>query len=340
MTDDAAPAAPLTRRLTSAAATLGVVLVVPVVLAFLVAGPPAAGGAALGSLFGFLLALMTGLRHAVAFLAPILLAASLAAMLVGTVWWVVGLGLIGLLMGVLSSRGLLLPMAIMGIAWSVSRPTDPASDLVVLMLFAAISGVYAIAIARRLGVPREVDLPRVATSRAIIMGVGLGLAAVLAGVATQNWDNDNSYWLPMTIFILGIPAPGVGLTQRAATRVIGTAVGVAVAVTVAVAVVVEVALVGYLLAFAAMVVALAVPTPRWFNAACVSGAIVLALSPTSESVAIGGSRLGATALAAVIVVAVGGVLALVAWLMPTSRGQAAQLDAFEQELERDSESSA
>ena len=338
MTDDATPAKPLTRRLTSAAATLGVVLVVPVVLAFLVAGPPAAGGAALGSLFGFLLALMTGLRRAAAFLVPILLAASLAAMLVETVWWVVGLGLIGLLMGVLSSRGLLLPMAMMGIAWSVSRPTDPASDLVVLMLFAAISGVYAIAIARRLGVPREVDQPRVPTSRAILMGVGLGLAAVLAGVATQNWDNDNSYWLPMTIFALGIPAPGVGLTQRAATRVVGTAVGVAVAVTVTV--VVDVAPVDYLLAFCAMVVALAVPTPRWFNAACVSGAIVLALSPTSESVAIGGSRLGATALAAVIVVAVGGVLALVAWLMPTSQDQEAQLDDFEQEREQDSEPSA
>ncbi|MDH3958913.1 MAG: FUSC family protein [Actinomycetota bacterium] len=338
MTDDATPAKPLTRRLTSAAATLGVVLVVPVVLAFLVAGPPAAGGAALGSLFGFLLALMTGLRRAAAFLVPILLAASLAAMLVDTVWWVAGLGLIGLLMGVLSSRGLLLPMAMMGVAWSVSRPTDPASDLVVVMVFAAVSGVYAIAIARRLGVPRDVDQPRVATSRATLMGVGLGLAAVLAGFATQNWDDDNSYWLPMTIFILGIPAPGVGLTQRAVTRVLGTAVGVAVAVTIAV--VVDVALVGYVLAFTAMVVVLAVPTPRWFNAACVSGAIVLALSPTSESVAIGGSRIGATALAAVIVLAVGGVLALVAWLMPTSPGQEAQLDDFEEELERDSEPSA
>ena len=338
MTDDATPGKPLTRRLTSAAATLGVVLVVPVVLAFLVAGPPAAGGAALGALFGFLLALMMGLRRAAAFLVPILLAASLAAMLVGTVWWVVGVGLIGLLMGVLSSRGLLLPMAMMGIAWSVSRPTDPASDLVVLMLFAAISGVYAIAVARRLGVPLNVDQPRVPTSRATLMGVGLGLAAVLAGVATQNWDNDNSYWLPMTIFALGIPAPGVGLTQRAATRVVGTAVGVAVAITVTV--VVDVAPVDYLLAFCAMVVALAVPTPRWFNAACVSGAIVLGLSPTSESVAIGGSRLGATALAAVIVVAVGGVLAVVAWLMPTSQDQKAQLDDFEKEREEDCEPSA
>ena len=67
---------------------------------------------------------------------------------------------------------------------------------------------------------------------------------------------------------------------------------------------------------------------------------MLALSPTSESVAIGGSRIGATALAAVIVVAVGGVLALVARLMPTSQEQVAQLDAFEQELDRDSEQSA
>ena len=338
MTDDDTPAKPLTGRITSAAATLAVVLGVPVVLAFLVAGPPAAGGAALGSLFGFLLALMTGLRLARAFLVPILLAASLAALLVDTVWWVVGIGLIGLLMGVLSSRGLLLPMAMIGIAWSVSRPTDPASDLVVVMVFAAVSGVYAIALARRMGVPRVVDQPRVATSRAVLMGVGIGLAAVLAGVATQNWDNDNAYWLPMTIFILGIPAPGVGLTRRATSRVVGTAVGVAVAVTTSV--LVQIAIVDYLLAFAALVVALAMPTPRWFNAACVSGAIVLALSPTSESVAIGGSRIGATALAAVIVLAVGGVLALVARLMPASQAQVTQLDAFEQELDRDSEQSA
>lgn len=338
MPDDPTPAKPLTRRLTSAAATLGVVLIVPVMLAFLVAGPPAAGGAALGSLFGFLLALMTGFLRAAAFLVPILLAASLAAILTGTVWWVVGLGLIGLLTGILSSRGLLLPMAIMGVAWSVTRPTDPASDLVVLMLFASISGAYAIALARRMGIPAIVDQPPVAASRAILTGVGLGLAAVLAGVAAQNWDNDNAYWLPMTIFALSIPAPGVGLAQRATSRVVGTAAGVAAAITVAV--VVDVALVGYLLAFCAMVLALAVPTPRWFNAACVAGAIVLVLSPTSESVAIGGSRLSATALAAAIVVAVGGVLALVAWLMPTSRGQMAQLDDFEEQLERDHEPSA
>lgn len=337
MTNDPTPAKPLTRRLTSAAATIAVVLVVPVVLAFLAAGPPAAGGAAIGSLFGLLLTLMTGSRRAAAFLGPILLAASLAAILTGTVWWVVGLGLIGLLAGLLSSRGMLLPMAIMGVAWSVTQPTDPASDLVVLMLFAAISGAYAITLARRLGVPPVVDQPQVATSQAILAGVGLGLAAVLAGVITQSWDNDNAYWLPMTIFALSIPAPGVSLTQRATTRVVGTAAGVAVAVTVAV--VVDVALVEYLLAFCAMVLALAVPTPRWFNAACVSGAIVLALSPTSESVAIGGSRLDATVLAAVILVAVGGVLALVAWLMPTSRGQQAQLHDFEEQLERDSQPS-
>ncbi len=337
MTEQATPPKPLTRRLTSATATLGVVLVVPVVLAFLVVGPPAAAGAALGSLFGFLLALMTGLRRAGVFLVPILLAASLAALLVDTVLWVLGLGLVGLLMGVLSSRGLLLPMAIMGIAWSVSSPTDPASDLVVLMAFAAISGVYAIALARRLGVPREVDQPRVPTPRAVLLGIGIGLAAGLAGVVALYWDNDNSYWLPMTIFILGIPAPGVGLTQRAATRVVGTALGVAVAVVISV--VADSALVDYVLAFAALVVAIAMPTPRWFNAACVAAAIVLALSPSSEPVALGGSRIGATALGAVILVAVGGVLVLVARLVPTSQDQVAQLDDFEQEREHDSEQS-
>ncbi len=131
----------------------------------------------------------------------------------GTPWWVAGLAVLGLLTGVLAMRGLLVPFAFMGIAWSVSQPTDPAGDLLVLLLFAAIASTYAILLARRSGVPADTGSVTVTPRNAVVGGIGLAIAAGLAGFLAQHWDNDNAYWLPMTVFLLAIPAPGAALSN-------------------------------------------------------------------------------------------------------------------------------
>jgi len=311
----------------AAAGTLAAAVVLPVVLAFLAGGAVAAGGAGLGAVLAFLLALFSGWRRAAFFVAPTLAAAGLSAMSSGTPGWVAGLAVLGLLTGVLAMRGLLVPFALMGIAWSVSQPTDPAGDLLVLLLFAAIAGTYAILLARRSGVPADTGSVTVTPRNAVVGGIGLAIAAGLAGFLAQHWDNDNAYWLPMTVFLLAIPAPGAALSQRAATRVVGTAVGVGAAGLVTV--VIEAPALDYALAFGALVLTLAVPDPRWFNAATTAFAIVLALTPTSGA-EVGGSRLGATVAGAVIVVVIAGVLALVTRLLPETADQRKVVAQFEQ----------
>jgi hypothetical protein len=320
-------APPLARRLASAAGTLAVAVIVPVVLAFLAGGGVAAGGAALGAVLSFVLALLSGWRRAAIFVIPTLAAAGLSAMVSGTPWWVVGLVVLGFLTGVLAARGLLVPFAFMGLAWSVSKPTEPAGDLLVLLLFAAISAVYAIVLARRAGVPPDAGAVALPTSGAVTAGIGLAIAAGLAGVISQRWEVENAYWLPMTIFVLALPAPGVRLSRRALTRVIGTAAGVGAAI--ATSALVDVPAVDYALAFGALVLTLAVPNPRWFNAATTAFAIVLALTPTSGA-DVGSARLGATVLGAGIVVAIAIVLALVTRLMPQSAGQREVVAQFDE----------
>jgi uncharacterized membrane protein YccC len=242
------------------------------------------------------------------------------------------LAVLGLLTGVLGMRGLLIPFAFMGIAWSVSQPTDPAGDLLVLLLFAAIASTYAILLARRSGVPADTGSVSAIPRNAVVGGVGLAIAAGLAGVIAQQWDNDNAYWLPMTVFLLAIPAPGAALSKRAVTRVVGTAVGVGAAGLVSMATAAPA--LDYALAFGALVLTLAIPDPRWFNAATTAFAIVLALTPTS-GVDVGGSRLGATVAGAIIVVVIAGVLALVARLLPETTTQRHVVAQFEEARDAD-----
>ena len=327
----------LARRMAASAGTLAAAVVLPVVLAFLAGGAVAAGGAGLGAVLAFLLALFSGWRRAAFFVAPTLAAAGLSAMSSGTLWWVAGLAVLGLLTGVLAMRGLLVPFAFMGIAWSVSQPTDPAGDLLVLLLFAAIAGTYAILLARRSGVPADTGSVTVTPRNAVVGGIGLAIAAGLAGFIAQHWDNDNAYWLPMTVFLLAIPAPGAALSKRAVARVVGTAVGVGAAGLVSV--VIDAPALDYALAFGALVLTLAVPDPRWFNAATTAFAIVLALTPTS-GVEVGGSRLGATVAGAVIVVVIAGVLALVTRLLPETAAQRHVVTQFEEARSADDAPSA
>jgi hypothetical protein len=114
--------------------------------------------------------------------------------------------------------------------------------------------------------------------------------------------------------------------------VAGTGVGVAVAIVLTA--VVDLPVVDYVLAFVGLMFTLAVPTPRWLNASTTAFAIVMALTPTSGS-EVGGSRLGATAVAAVLVVVIAGVLGLIARLLPQSADQRAVVAEFEAERSAD-----
>ena len=118
-------------------------------------------------------------------------------------------------------------------------------------------------------------------------------------------DNPQGYWLPMTVFILAIPKPGVNLAQRATHRLLGTLIGVTLAyLTILIG---SPDLLSLALASGLLVVAFVVREPDWLNQAVISAAVVLVMTPIYGS-EVGGSRILLTGLAALISIG-----ALVLW---------------------------
>lgn len=134
------------------------------------------------------------------------------------------------------------------------------------------------------------------------------LAAVVAVAAAlaQRSGQDLAYWLPVTVFVLVIPTPGLRFSQQARQRVLGTAAGVAAAVLLAFVHVPSLLRMG--LALPTLLLTLAMPQPLWLNAGLVTLTLVLLLDPSGAGLAAGETRLAATASGAVLVSAGAGVL--------------------------------
>lgn len=292
-------------------------LLVPLVSAGLLVGVQGAVAAALGAAFSLLLALRTGWRRALLTL-PFLLGALLVGGLTsGTTGWVVLLGGIGAAAGLLSGAGLLVPAALVGVVAATTPVLAGADPLVGQVIVAAAAAVYAIAVARALGIPPEVPGVEVPAAVVVPLAVVLGGIAALAAAVAAGSSDPHSYWLPATVFLLALPSPGVRLSEHARQRVVGTVV--------AVAAMVPVALLGLpgsarlALVVVALVLMLAFPEPLWVNAALSTVVIVLLLDPTGGGLEAGGSRIVDVALAAVLVVAGAAVVAWAAGRLPPLR---------------------
>ena len=299
----------LLRRMLAGALLVAELILVPTVLAALVAGPRGAFGAAIGSLAAFLIASTAGWRGALRLLPVTVAVAAVAAWTAHTEWWVVLLALLGALSGVAAHIGWGAPLAFTGVIASIAQPVATLLDLLILIGFAAAGFCYGILVSRQVGLPPRQEGNKLPLPVALVVGIILAVVAAVAAIIALIWGVDHAYWLPMTVFILAVPAAGTALHSRAFHRVLGTLLGVSAAALLLAAGLPPSANIA--LGSVALMLAMALPLPRWRGAAFASAAIVLLMDNSRASPEIAWERFSATLLGAVLLlVTVGAVLLL------------------------------
>ncbi|MDF9877973.1 FUSC family protein [Cellulosimicrobium cellulans] len=298
------------RALGQAVLLLLIVVAVPVVAGAALGGAAAASVTATGAIFGVLLALKAGWRSALVTVPVLVVSSVLAAVSAGSVWWVALLGGLGLVGGWSARWGWLPVVALVGAATSTAPPLEADASVVLRFVWVAGAAVYAVVVARMLGLPAVVPGVRVprglAGAGALLLATGV---VVAAGVAQASGVR-LAYWLPATVFLLVVPTPGVRWSHVARSRVLGTLGGVVAGAALAVLVTTAPVRLGVAVLTA---VTVAVSRPVWANAAASTLTLMLVLDPAGSGLAVGEVRLVATVVAAAVVL-VGGTL--LAWWAP------------------------
>lgn len=294
-------------------------LTVPALLGYWLGGESvsAAAGAAIGSLAGLLITSAAGQQNMLKFLPALALAAFAGYSLYGSPWWAAVCILLGLAVGWEAHRGLHMPLAIVAVVFCVARPgVDDFSSTayIIAIVLGAINGML---LARKLGAPERMAPPILDERRSGIFALLVGGTTAVAVFLMSLLDNPQSYWLPMTVFILAVPKPGARLAQRVGHRLLGTVVGVVLA-GLAIAAGSPDGL-GLVIASILLVAAFVVREPNWLNQTLVSAAVVLVMTPIYGS-AVGSTRVVLTAVAGGITL-----LGLALWLWWEKR----HADAFD-----------
>jgi len=267
-------------------------------------------GAVIGSFVAFLMSSAQGWRTAINIVVPLTLVTAGAALLVPSPGdgpgdsgaWILLLAVLGGASGFAARYGHMPALAIIGLAASIAQPLDSWAETVPLLVMIPPATFYGVSVARRYGASEKVETFHAPVSRsnvAIILG---SLGAATAGWLATLFD-ENGYWLPMTFFILLLPAPGLDSPRsRAKHRVAGTVLGVGVAL------VVEFMglgpLIRVILGGLSAVLAITFPKPPWRSAAFVAFAVVTLVDYKGVAPEIAVDRLVATLVGAAVLVAI------------------------------------
>jgi hypothetical protein len=211
-----------------------VVVVLPVVLMDVLVGGFAADATFLGLVYGVLGGKIGGTRRML-YLAPLVgVAAGLGALTAYDWWWVLVVGVSGLIAGAGMRWGWFLPLLMVPFAATFATPVSSGWQVVAYGVITGIGTLYGVVLARRFKAPDIVEGQRVSPARAVIVAIVFG--AVLAGSSAigvaLGWTEP--YWVPEPILILVLYLL-LGKRERIRQKAIATALGAAAAILVAIA---------------------------------------------------------------------------------------------------------
>ena len=206
-------------------------LVVPVLLAWALAGSLAAFGVGVGAAISTASAAAAGLPAARLGAPAIVAAIVLGSLTAGTWGWIVVVTGFAVIAGAAGARDATAPFLFAAVVSIIAPESVDVVSALWLGGFTAIGCIYGLALARRSGTGDHVEphRPELApAAEALLLGV---LGAITAAIALAV-DDDQAYWIPMTAMIVAIPTAS-GTTTRGRERIIGTLTGAAVAIGIA-----------------------------------------------------------------------------------------------------------
>jgi hypothetical protein len=174
-------------------------------------------------------------------------------------WWVLVLGLLGVIAGAGVRWGWLPPLLMVPFAATFATPVSSGRHAVAYGVIAGIATLYGVVLARRFKAPDIVEGQRVSPPQAVMVAVVLGslLAGSSAIGVALGWSEP--YWVPEPILLLVLYVIQ-GKRERIQEKALGTALGAAAAVPVAIA-----------------------APPQWVITVIASGSFVLALMEYKKS---------------------------------------------------------
>lgn len=295
---------------------LGIILVmvIPIAIAALVAGPVAAGAVGTGVIAGLSGAVRSG-WHRAAWVVPLVGLLGLASALVGYGWgWVVVIGFVGLCAGAGLPAGFAPALLYAGFVPVMLHVSAGVREAVLAAVFAMLGAVIGVVTGRRMGATPETPAPTKWHGHevpAAIVGMILfaGGAAIAVGTGLPH-----GYWIPLTLVVV-IPPMLQDDTHRGRKRLLGTVLGVALVIPLSLIPLPSWAF--YVVGFALLVPALAIMKRSYtFYAFLESAAVVMLVSAGNNVLGTEEARLEGTAIAIALVAATAVIVTLLARRLP------------------------
>lgn len=317
-----------TPTLGSRARGAAVILVLAVGLpigAVLPLGDPALiSSAVLVAAFSLVHSMNAGWRRSVVLVPLLAVGTAAGALTAGTPTWPWFVTLIGVTVGLATRIGWAATAVIAGFV-SVGVPATDGGVPWVRLAVVAVAGLYAVAVARALGLPAAIPGRRLPWVQVLPTALVCALATGVAAVLAQASGNPRASWAPATLLLLVLPSADLSLPRRAANRVAGTLLGAAAAV------VLSAVAAGnpVLLAVPALFLCLVFTRPVWVSVTLSTVAVVLLLDAGGGHAA-AETRLAAVVTAAVLAVVGAALLALLGRHMSTEAADVAAEASREQ----------
>lgn len=307
----ATPTSPLWKRVARVVVGILLLLVAPMVIAFVIAGPAAAGATLMSVVAGLSGAIRSGWRRT-ARVVPLLGVFAIATSLVGYGWgWVVVMGFVGLIAGIGLPYGYLPALLYVGMVPTMVTQVVSTRDAILTGVLAVLGGVLGVVAGKRLGAKPELPGSVKWTGYEAVSG---GLLAALFVIGTSiavATGLPHGYWVALTLIVVIPPIVQGDDTKRGRERLVGTVAGLLIVIPISLIPLPRWGF--YLIGFALLVPAFAVMKRNYtYYAFFESAAVVMLVSAGSDMIGLDAARVEASVIgvALVAVAAVG-----VAWGM-------------------------
>lgn len=299
-------------RVRGAAVILALAVGLPIAAVLPFGDPALLSPATLVAAFSLVHSLNAGWRRSVVLVALLVAGTLVGALTAGTPLWPWFVAALGVLVGLATRVGRVATAVIAGFV-SVGVPATDGGVPWLRLAVVAVVGLYAVAVARALGLPATIPGRRLAWAQVLPTALVCGLATGAAAVLAQASGDPRAAWAPATLLLLMLPSADLSLPRRAANRVAGTLLGAAAAVVLGG----TAGAAAVLLAAGALFLCLVFTRPVWVSVTLSTVAVVLLLD-TGGGHAAAEARVAAVVGAAAFAVVGAGLLSVLGRRLPAS----------------------